>query len=61
MIDPARWSRLEKAVEQLLTRNLQLEERCSILAARELNWRAQRDDLLVEIESLLVELEKLRE
>jgi chromosome segregation ATPase len=61
MIDSARWGQLEKAVEQLLKRNLQLEERCAVLTAHAESWQAQRDDLLVEIESLLVELEQLRE
>ncbi|NCO52667.1 MAG: hypothetical protein GW875_11275 [Deltaproteobacteria bacterium] len=61
MIDSAHWSQLENLVEQLLERNLQLEERCALLSVREKSWRTQRDDLLVEIESLLAELEQLRE
>lgn len=61
MIDTTRWCLLEKAVEQLLKRNLQLEDICAVLSAREENWQAQRDDLLIEIENLLVELEQLRE
>ena len=61
MIDSARWSQLENLVEQLLKRNVLLEEQCALVSAREKDWRTQRDNLLVEIESLLAELEQLRE
>jgi chromosome segregation ATPase len=52
---------LENAVERLLQRNSQLRDECTRLLAEREDWRRQRRDMLAEVESLLADLETLRE
>jgi chromosome segregation ATPase len=53
-------SQLENAVNRLLQRNVQLQDRCDSLTAEQDHWRQQRREVLMEVESLLADLELLR-
>lgn len=56
----SRLSQLEGAVDRLLQRNTQLREHCQRLLAEQDGWQQQRRDLLIEVETLLADLELLR-
>jgi len=52
---------LENAINRLLQRNAQLQDHCISLIAEQDVWQQQRRAMLSEIESLLADLEMLRE
>lgn len=52
---------LENAVDRLLQRNAQLQDRFEQLLVEQEGWRSQRRDMLHEIDGLLADLEQLRE
>jgi len=60
-MDASAMGQLENAVDRLLQRNAQLKERCDLLLVERQGWRQQRREMLAEVETLLADLERLRE